>query len=119
MVGGENVGLSFATRCSDSFLEGGGIMSGVPFCVDRLGFRAFGSSQTTRFPSGVLNASVAKGLTSPPYVKDETLLISAVLVSHEGDGLDEKTPHLRSVEPSSGKAFVCWDSWATRGLRKC
>ena len=63
-----------------------------------------GETDGSSYPQGGLRGTHYAGawtawdMTSPPYVKDETLFIPAVLVSQKGDALDEKTPHLRSMD---------------------
>ena len=63
-----------------------------------------GETDGSSYPQGGLRGTHYAGawtawdMTSPPYVKDETLFIPAVLVSQKGEALDEKTPHLRSMD---------------------
>ena len=74
----------------------------------------FGESDGSSFPNGGLRAThTAAGFTawdinSPPFVREDTLFIPAIFVSHYGTAIDEKTPLLRSQLAVS-----------TQGLRLC
>jgi len=63
-----------------------------------------GESDASSFPSGGLRSTFeARGYTawdtsSYAFIKDDTLCIPTVFVSHTGQVLDEKTPLLRSAE---------------------
>ena len=62
-----------------------------------------GESDASSFPSGGTRATyMARGYTawdptSPAFVKDNTLYIPTVFVSHTGETLDNKSPLLRSM----------------------
>ena len=63
-----------------------------------------GETDGSSYPQGGLRGTHYAGawtawdMTSPPYVKEETLFIPAVMVSQTGEALDDKTPHLRSMD---------------------
>merc|ERR1719181_1305586 len=63
-----------------------------------------GETDGSSYPNGGLRGTHFAGawtawdMTSPPYVIDETLYIPTVLITQQGDALDEKTPQLRSMD---------------------
>ena len=62
-----------------------------------------GETDGSSFPNGGMRAThtaaafTSWDLTSPPFIRDGTLYIPAVFVSHHGKALDQKTPLLRSM----------------------
>jgi len=76
-----------------------------PLTVDFGGTQLFmGETDGSSYPNGGLRGTHFAGawtawdMTSPPYVIDETLYIPTVLITQEGDAIDEKTPQLRSMD---------------------
>ena len=74
-------------------------------CVDFNATKLFlNETDGSSFPNGGLRAThtaaafMSWDMTSPPYVRGDTLYIPACFVSHYGDALDDKTPLLRSQE---------------------
>ena len=69
-----------------------------------------GEPDASSFPSGGLRAtSYARGytawdMTSPAFVKDDTLCIPTAFCSYTGEALDKKTPLLRSMQAISDQA---------------
>lgn len=63
-----------------------------------------GETDGSSFPNGGLRdthaaaAYTAWDTTSPPFIREHTLMIPAAFISWKGDPLDEKTPLLRSQE---------------------
>ncbi|GFP78073.1 glutamine synthetase III family protein [Clostridium fungisolvens] len=70
-----------------------------------------GEPDASSFPSGGSRATcAARGytawdMTSPAFVKDETLYIPTAFVSYTGEALDKKIPLLRSMEVLSKEAI--------------
>ncbi len=70
-----------------------------------------GEPDASSFPSGGLRATFeARGytawdVTSPAFVKDQTLFIPTAFCSYTGEALDLKTPLLRSMEALSRQAL--------------
>jgi glutamine synthetase len=76
-----------------------------PLTVGFSGGQLFlGETDGSSYPNGGLRGTHFAGawtawdMTSPPYVKDDTLFIPTVLITQAGDAIDEKTPHLRSMD---------------------
>merc|ERR1719253_1894412 len=63
-----------------------------------------GETDGSSYPNGGLRGTHFAGAwtawdrTSPPYVWGDTLYIPAVLITQDGDAIDEKTPQLRSMD---------------------
>jgi len=63
-----------------------------------------GETDGSSYPNGGLRGTHFAGAwtawdrTSPPYVWRDTLYVPAVLITQDGDAIDEKTPQLRSMD---------------------
>jgi glutamine synthetase len=70
-----------------------------------------GEPDASSFPSGGLRATFeARGytvwdITSPAFIKDDTLCIPTAFCSYSGEALDKKTPLLRSMEAVDKQAM--------------
>ena len=73
-----------------------------------------GETDGSSFPNGGMRAThtaaafVSWDRTSPPFIRNDTLYIPSVFVSHYGKALDQKTPLLRSMRAvdESGKRLL-------------